>query len=248
MKEEIWQNLTTRLKMESQKDDRKNTHSLMRFWMQGTTFNSVNNYNDYTKDYCSSRKKNPQIKNVHFYFSSFLLRYVPKIRQNINATKMAILAKVVNFTKNSLANPAAITILEKSKKVFPNSFSCASSRNSIVYILRQMNSFVKYFENKILLPVNFTFRRMKKVVCPLFRSAAICVFSVTSAYSQETSALSAVTKTKIKEWFDILTIPMVRFTHHPEQSRGSEVEGLKHKDPKVRISAIQFLGKVHLER
>jgi len=59
-------------------------------------------------------------------------------------------------------------------------------------------------------------------------------------------------KTKIKEWFDIpfgpssgrgLTIPTVRYFHRPEQSRGSEGEGLKHKDPTVRDQVIVILRK-----
>jgi len=76
-----------------------------------------------------------------------------------------------------------------------------------------------------------------RVTGSLLLFCVLCGFSAFSAFAQEIDV-----KTKIKEWFGI--------PFGPSSGRGftipSEVEGLKHKDPAVRILAIQTSKKVEM--
>jgi len=186
--------------------------------------------------------KNPDDKDKNKFVQGYSppLKNVPIAKNSTNKRPPVIAIGQENFSGTAML--AIINVMKtawaKLRKTLDRPSLCRRL-NFINLILIKIRNFVKYFGMK---KVAYLVGRQ---ACPLFLSVVIsvclfcvlCGFSAFSAFAQEIDV-----KTKIKEWFGI--------PFGPSSGRGftipSEVEGLKHKDPAVRILAIQTSRKVEM--
>jgi len=189
--------------------------------------------------------KNPDDKDKNKFVQGYSppLKNVPIAKNSTNKRPPVIAIGQENFSGTAML--AIINVMKtawaKLRKTLDRPSLCRRL-NFINLILIKIRNFVKYFGMK---KVAYLVGRQ---ACPLFLSVVIsvclfcvlCGFSAFSAFAQEIDVKTKISAQQIggsasggKEWFAILTIP-------------SKVEGLKHKDPAVRILAIQTSRKVEM--
>lgn len=177
----------------------------------GMFFMPVGVKNDSTEDYqsqCSSAKEDIKSNFVHLGSSSST-RYAM-----VNAPIQNISPPINTPTLNPWAE-INCPRTKAAKVSLPTSYNAFDKLvRFTINILLQIKKFVKYF-------------RMKKIACPLFRSAIICVCLLLSAFHSLLSTRYLLLSPLYAEEVDIKT----------------KLKELKHKDPAVRMQAVEHLGQ-----
>jgi len=188
--------------------------------------------NECTNNYTNNTQRDEKNSNL-IHFSSPLSIIYPTIEKiaKVIIPQKNVIKGIFSGVTNLPITTAAKTIWAKlniNLAKFSLRFLVSFIRNKII---QQIKTFVnKFFQTLV----------SHRVTGSLLLFCVLCGFSAFSAFTQEIDVKTKISAQQIggsasggKEWFAILTIP-------------SKVEGLKDKDPAVRILAIQTSRKVEM--